>query len=55
MLLIRCDPNVPRAVLDRVWPPLERAARRCGTWCDPRWEPLIAPTLADEATRKPYD
>jgi hypothetical protein len=28
MLAIRCDPNVPGEVLERVRPPLERAARR---------------------------
>jgi predicted metal-binding protein len=28
---------------------------RCGTWRDPRWPALIAPTLADEATREAYD
>lgn len=26
-----------------------------GTWQDPVWEPLIAPTMADEATRAAYD
>ncbi|HUV15547.1 MAG TPA: CGGC domain-containing protein [Pelolinea sp.] len=26
-----------------------------GTWQDPEWEPLIAPTMADEATRADYD
>ncbi len=26
-----------------------------GTWDDPVWEPLIAPTMADEATRAAYD
>ncbi len=26
-----------------------------GTWEDPRWKRLIAPTLADEATRAAYD
>lgn len=25
------------------------------TWEDPRWEPLIAPTMSDEATRASYD
>jgi len=28
---------------------------RLGTWLDPEWEPLIAPTMADEATRKAYN
>jgi hypothetical protein len=28
VLLIRCDPNVPGEVLDRVRPPLERVAQR---------------------------
>ncbi len=28
---------------------------RLGTWDDPAWEPLLAPTLADERTRKAYD
>lgn len=32
MLLVRCDPNVPPAVLERVRPPLERAARQ---WTGP--------------------
>ena len=26
-----------------------------GTWQDPEWGPLIAPTMADEATRAAYD
>jgi predicted metal-binding protein len=26
-----------------------------GTWDDPAWQPLIEPTLSDEATRKAYD
>ncbi len=26
-----------------------------GTWEDPAWEPLLAPTMADEATRKAYN
>jgi len=26
-----------------------------GTWVDPAWQPMLAPTLADEATRKAYD
>jgi predicted metal-binding protein len=26
-----------------------------GTWEDPTWKPLIAPTMADEATRASYD
>lgn len=26
-----------------------------GTWKDPSWKPLIAPTLSDEATRASYD
>jgi predicted metal-binding protein len=26
-----------------------------GTWSDPSWQPLLAPTLADEATRKAYN
>ena len=26
-----------------------------GTWEDPQWEPLIAPTMCDEATRALYD
>lgn len=26
-----------------------------GTWQDAKWEPLIAPTMADEATRAKYD
>ena len=29
--------------------------RRLKTWEDPRWEPLIAPTMSDEATRASYD
>ena len=29
--------------------------RRLRTWEDPRWEPLIAPTMSDEATRASYD
>ncbi|MGC9395907.1 MAG: CGGC domain-containing protein [Anaerolineae bacterium] len=28
---------------------------RLGTWENTTWEPLIAPTMADEATRKAYD
>lgn len=28
---------------------------RLGTWEAVSWEPLLAPTLADEATRKAYD
>lgn len=28
---------------------------RLGTWRDPAWKPLIAPTLTDEATRLAYD
>jgi hypothetical protein len=28
---------------------------RLGTWEAPVWEPLLAPTLADAATRKAYD
>jgi len=28
---------------------------RCGTWSDPRWVPLLAPTLTDERTRAAYD
>ncbi len=28
---------------------------RLGTWEEERWEPLIAPTMADEATRASYD
>lgn len=27
----------------------------CGTWADPRWEELLRPTMADEATRLAYD
>jgi predicted metal-binding protein len=27
----------------------------CGTWRDPAWTAWLAPTLADEATRKAYD
>lgn len=26
-----------------------------GTWKDPAWEPLLAATMTDEATRKAYD
>lgn len=26
-----------------------------GTWEDPAWKPLIAPTMSDEATRASYD
>jgi predicted metal-binding protein len=26
-----------------------------GTWADPAWEPLLAPTMADEATREAYN
>ena len=26
-----------------------------GTWEDPKWEPLIAPTMADQQTRKAYN
>jgi predicted metal-binding protein len=26
-----------------------------GTWADPAWQPRIAPTMADEATRAAYD
>ena len=26
-----------------------------GTWQDPVWQPLVAPTMADEATRLNYD
>lgn len=29
--------------------------RRLRTWEDPRWEPLIVPTMSDEATRASYD
>ncbi|MCF8120174.1 MAG: hypothetical protein K9L83_08205 [Deltaproteobacteria bacterium] len=29
--------------------------RHLRTWEDPRWEPLIAPTMSDEATRASYD
>ena len=25
------------------------------TWADPSWQPLLAPTMADEATRAAYD
>lgn len=28
---------------------------RCQTWSDPAWAPLVAPTMADEATRRAYD
>ncbi len=28
---------------------------RLGTWDDPSWEPLLEPTMADEATRKAYN
>jgi len=28
---------------------------RLGTWADPAWEPLLAPTMADEATRDAYN
>jgi hypothetical protein len=28
---------------------------RLGTWEDSIWKPLIAPTMADEATRASYD
>lgn len=31
------------------------AHTRLGTWDDPRWAPLLKPTMADEATRKAYD
>lgn len=27
----------------------------CGTWCDAKWEALLAPTLADETTRRAYN
>jgi predicted metal-binding protein len=33
---------------------LEMHARLC-TWEDPAWQPLLEPTLADEATRAAYD
>ncbi|MEI7848095.1 MAG: CGGC domain-containing protein [Chloroflexota bacterium] len=26
-----------------------------GTWTDPKWEPLLAPTMSDEATREAYN
>jgi predicted metal-binding protein len=28
---------------------------RLGTWQDPAWAPLLAPTMADEATREAYN
>jgi len=28
---------------------------RLGTWEDPAWQPLLDPTMADEATRAAYD
>lgn len=28
---------------------------RLGTWADPAWEPLLAPTMADEETRAAYN
>lgn len=28
---------------------------RLGTWADPAWEPLLAPTMSDEATREAYN
>jgi predicted metal-binding protein len=28
---------------------------KLGTWQDPRWQPLLAPTLADEETRLSYN
>jgi predicted metal-binding protein len=28
---------------------------RLGTWQDPAWQPLLAPTMADAAIRKSYD
>ena len=28
---------------------------KLGTWQDPAWEPLIAPTMSDAATRASYD
>jgi len=29
--------------------------RRLGTWDDPSWEQIVAPTMADETTRLAYD
>ncbi len=29
--------------------------RQLGTWEDPKWKPLLAPTMADAATRDAYD
>lgn len=28
---------------------------RLGTWEDPAWQPVLQPTMADEATREAYD
>ncbi|MBN2388566.1 MAG: CGGC domain-containing protein [Anaerolineales bacterium] len=28
---------------------------KLGTWASPAWQPLLAPTMADEATREAYD
>jgi predicted metal-binding protein len=28
---------------------------KLGTWASPAWQPLLAPTMADEATRAAYD
>lgn len=28
---------------------------RLGTWREPRWEPVLAPVMPDEATRRAYD
>lgn len=28
---------------------------RLGTWADAEWQPLLEPTMADEATRQAYD
>jgi len=32
-----------------------RTHERLGTWSDPSWAELVAPTMADEATRLAYD
>lgn len=28
---------------------------KLGTWASPAWQPILAPTMADDATRKAYD
>jgi len=38
---------IPRKYLDM--------HQQLGTWKDPKWEPLIMPTMADEVTRAAYD